>query len=328
MWITSACLHQAPQYATGLLPLWMRWIRFIQRIQLPIHASEGYFMPVIAVTNQKGGTGKTATAVNLASTLAASGARVLLIDTDPQAFASIWLGLDGAAEGTADVLLEERALSEVVRESPVAPGVFVVAATTPLQHTERHLGQVLGADRKLRKALRQEVGPDHLLGEAGAFPSWDVVLIDCPPYLGTLTANAIVAATHVLIPVEASTMALEGVALMAHTIEEVKENEINTDLQVLGYLLCRADMRTREAREVLAVLEREYDEAVFSTVIRDNTRVKEAFSFVQPVDRAFPTSHGAEDYRALAGEVRARLRMPAFSAPDGHALALRTAHSK
>lgn len=244
---------------------------------------------IIAITNQKGGSGKTTTAVNLAATLGDLNRRVLLIDLDPQASASNWYGIAEEGKGFLEALTESRNLKEFIRQTCV-PRVEVIPATSWL----------VGVD----KALAGEVGAEMILARhmASLHAQWDYILFDCSPTLGILTINALVAAREVLIPVEAHVMALRGLAHLLQTVETIRAR-LNSGLAISGILACRVDARTRHALEVVAQLRERFDKQVFDVVIRESIRLAECPSFGKPVTCYDPHGPGAKDYRMLAEEV-------------------------
>jgi len=246
-------------------------------------------MRTFAIANQKGGSGKTTTCVNLAAALGEKERRVLLIDLDPQHSATAWLGLRDAGKGVYGLFAEDALLTDLVHRTN-APGVDLVPSSPWLVGVERVLAGEVGAETILRRSLERLPG------------DWDYLLVDCPPTLGVLTVNALAAARELLVPVEAHVMALGGLAHLLNTVEVVKER-LNPHLQVSGILACRVDLRTRHAREVVEQLRARSGELVYRTVIRENIRLAECPSFGQPITQYDPKSAGAADYRALAGEI-------------------------
>ncbi len=247
---------------------------------------------VIAIANQKGGTGKTTTAVNLAAALGRLDRRVLLLDLDPQASASAWLAARDAGAGLLDALIADDggSLAGLVRPTP-AQGVELIPSSPQLARAERLLGQVLGGEKSLLALLRG-LAPDR----------WDYLLIDCPPALGLLTVNALAAAGELLVPVEASLMAVAGVAGLMQTVTRARRY-LNAGLAIAGIVACRVDTRTVLARDVVAALRASFPDLALETVIRDTVRLREAWGHRAPIDLYAPASHAAADYRSLALEI-------------------------
>lgn len=256
----------------------------------------------IAIANQKGGVGKTTTAINLATALAATGFRVLLIDFDPQGNASTGLGVERAARDKSiyRVIIGDCELSEAVISTRV-PRLDVVAATQDLAAAEVEMADLPDRTERLDKAL------------AGLEARWDVCLIDCPPSLGLLTINALVAARSLLVPLQCEFFALEGMSQLLQTVERVR-GRFNPDLQILGIALTMYDRRNRLSEQVADDVRAVVGDLVFKTAIPRNVRLSEAPSHGLPAlvyDHRCP---GSEAYIALAGEMIGRLPMPAVAA--------------
>lgn len=248
---------------------------------------------VYAIANQKGGVGKTTTAVNLAACVAEAGYETLLIDIDPQSNATLGLGIDKRTVPTVyDALVGDLPLADAVHPTGIEH-LALVPAGPDLAGATVELPRLAGSENRLRDAL-------VALRDRYAF-----ILLDCPPSLGPLTVNALVAADRVIVPVQAEYFALEGLAGLLDTLSLV-QRELNPRLTIAGMLLTMHDGRTRLAQEVEAEVRTHFPKLVFDTVIPRNVRVGEAPSFGQPVIHFDPHSAGAEAYFELAKEVAAR----------------------
>ena len=247
-------------------------------------------MSVVAVANQKGGVGKTTTAVNLSAYLAL-GLRVLLIDLDPQANATSSLGIDpsGVELSTYDELIGQAQLSQTIVSSGRTQ-LDLVPASRALAGAQVELVELPEREHRLRTALSQ-VRSDY-----------DVVLIDCPPSLGILTLNALVATDLLLAPVQCEYLALEGVAQLMETIDLVRAT-LNPRLELLGMLMTMYDPRTRLSAQVVDEVRRHFPQHTFDTVIPRSVRLSEAPSYGKPVLEYEPTSRGAGAYADLAQEL-------------------------
>lgn len=247
-------------------------------------------MRVIAIVNQKGGSGKTTTSVNLAATLAESGKRVLLIDLDPQGSASLWYGFKEKGKALYDVLTQDVPFSSAIEKTSFER-ISIVPASPLLAGVEKALANEVAAESVLKNKFQElEEKP------------YDFLLLDCPPTLGILSLNALTIANEVLIPVEAHVMALHGLVQLLKTINLVKQR-INPKLEVTGILPCRVDYRTKHSQEVLDQLKSRFEGKLFRSVIRENVRLAEAPLHLKPITAYDPNCNGSHDYRSLAQEL-------------------------
>lgn len=244
----------------------------------------------IAMANQKGGVGKTTTAVNVGAYLSRFGRRVLLIDLDPQANLTSWLGIDPRNQEPSlrDVFGGTAPIGELRKTCRLRQDL--IPGCLELSGVEFLVADQVGRELILKKAM------------AGFRQEYDYVLVDCPPSLGLLTVNALVFVDEVFVPVQTRAIALSGLVTLLDTIRVVRER-LNPKLELTGIIACMFDVRTNLSKEVVAKIRERFGEKVFKTVIRENVRLAEAPSFEKSIELYAPDSHGAEDYRALTREI-------------------------
>jgi chromosome partitioning protein len=249
---------------------------------------------VVAVVNQKGGVGKSTTAVNLGAALAEIGRKVLVMDLDPQGNASTGLGIDPARRrvGTYQILSQGASAGEAVMETAV-PGVWVIPSTIDLAGAEIELVGQISRETRLARAIEPVVA------------SYDFVLLDCPPSLGLITVNALTAADELIVPIQCEYYALEGLGQLLRNVRLIQQN-LNPQLRLTGIVLTMYDRRTKLSEQVVAEVRRYFGPRVYDTIIPRTVRLSEAPGYGRPITAYDSSSKGAKAYRRLAREFLTR----------------------
>jgi chromosome partitioning protein len=270
---------------------------------------------VVAFANQKGGVGKTTTAVNAAVLFAQQGFRVLLVDFDPQGNATSSLGLDKRDLATTvyDVMVGRREGGQVVQRD-VRPNLDLLPATPTLAAAEIELVQMRDRERVLRRALQKLAN------------GYDLILIDCPPSLGLLTVNSLTASDYVVVPIQCEFLALEGLGQLISTIDLVKR-QLNPALDVLGVVMTMYDARTRLSASVVEEVRKYFPQRIFSTLVPRSIRLAEAPSFGMAIAEYDAASRGAQAYQEVVDELSARLKLSLPNNQSSPELAIESAAS-
>ena len=255
---------------------------------------------IISISNQKGGVGKTTTAINLSASIAENGKRVLLIDADPQANATSGLGLEAKIDGqsTYELFISHRTLSECIKKTQVN-NLDLISSNINLVAAELELVEIPSRESILKNKIANYLNDENFAGV------YDYIFIDCPPSLGLITVNALTAADSLLIPVQCEYYALEGLSQLLNTIKNVK-NVFNPQLNIEGYLLTMFDSRLKLSNQIESELRKFFGEKVFTTKIFRNVKIGEAPSYGKPIISYDPASTGAMNYLQLGKEFLSR----------------------